>query len=140
MHLSRKIIIASRTQCCSILQETQTRNSFPTKSHLDVPDRNSPPQSLFSTFANPSYSTLFILNQNALQLGFMGLCVCVWSRVDINDTGTRHGVAAGDCPSVHTDHHHLAIIPVFAPPAQYIYTPQAQCIRCVKLLVTRSGW
>jgi hypothetical protein len=35
--------------------------------------------------------------------------------VDINDTGTRHGVAAGDCPSVHTEHHHLAIISVLGP-------------------------
>jgi hypothetical protein len=37
MQLSRKSIITSHTQYYSLLQETHARNSFPTKSHLDVP-------------------------------------------------------------------------------------------------------
>jgi hypothetical protein len=110
-------------------------------------------QPLFSTFANPSYSTLFILNQNALQLRIMMLCRRVGegrSRVDINDTCVRHGVAAGDCPCVHTHHHHIEIISVLAPPtppptAQHIcmYTTGAvhtlrEIISSVKRVVTTS--
>jgi hypothetical protein len=51
--LSRKIIITSHAQCYSILQDTHARNSFPTKSHLDVPQpKLTPAVSLFD-FCQP---------------------------------------------------------------------------------------
>jgi hypothetical protein len=103
MQFSRKRIITSHILYYCILQETHARNSFPTKSYLDVPQPKTHPSNL---------SFRLLLTLHVQPFWFWSRMPCsqalwcfAWGRgcrVDINGTGTRHGVAAGDCPSVHT--------------------------------------